>query len=147
MGVLEEQAFRKRQAERVRIAQNRPILDTGVCIMPTYEYECEKCRQTFEVFQSMKDAALTVCPKSHCRMARWGKGKVRRLLGTGAGIIFKGSGFYSTDYRSPSYKEAAQKEGSSSKPGAEKESSSSEKSKPAEKQSSEGSKPKESPKE
>src|ERR1700752_2438940 len=78
--------------------------------MPTYEYECEKCRKTFEVFQSMKDNAFTVCPESHCRMKRWGKGKVRRLLGTGAGLIFKGSGFYITDYRSEGYKQAAKKD-------------------------------------
>ena len=80
--------------------------------MPTYEYECVKCRKTFEVFQSMKDPAFTVCPESQCRMKKWGKGKVRRLLGTGAGLIFKGSGFYITDYRSDGYKQAAKKEGS-----------------------------------
>ena len=95
--------------------------------MPTYEYECGKCRKTFDIFQSMKDASLTVCPESHCRMKKWGKGKVRRLLGTGAGLIFKGSGFYITDYRSDGYKQAAKKEGSSA----------SEASKPAEKQAPE----------
>ena len=82
--------------------------------MPTYEYECGKCRKTFEVFQSMKDNAFTICPESHCRMKKWGKGKVRRLLGTGAGLIFKGSGFYITDYRSEGYKQAAKKEGGAS---------------------------------
>lgn len=81
--------------------------------MPTYEYECEKCRKGFEVSQSMKDNAFTVCPKELCRMKKWGKGKVRRLLGTGAGLIFKGSGFYITDYRSEGYKQAAKKESSS----------------------------------
>jgi len=75
--------------------------------MPTYEYHCEKCERTFELFQSMKDDALTVCPKECCQQKPWGKGKVKRLLGTGAGLIFKGSGFYSTDYRSSSYKAAA----------------------------------------
>ncbi len=75
--------------------------------MPTYEYECEKCRKTFDVFQSMKDEALKTCPEGHCRMKKWGKGKVKRLLGTGAGLIFKGSGFYITDYRSEGYKQAA----------------------------------------
>ncbi|HEY5812264.1 MAG TPA: FmdB family zinc ribbon protein, partial [Terrimicrobiaceae bacterium] len=75
-----------------------------------YEYECEKCRKTFEVFQSMKDDAFKICPESRCRMRRWGKGKVRRLLGSGAGLIFKGSGFYITDYRSEGYKQAAKKE-------------------------------------
>jgi putative FmdB family regulatory protein len=75
--------------------------------MPTYEYQCEKCNKTFEIFQSMKDAALSVCPKDLCRQKKWGKGKVKRLLGTGAGLIFKGSGFYITDYRSEGYKAAA----------------------------------------
>jgi len=78
--------------------------------MPTYEYRCEKCEQTFEAFQSMKDAPYKICPKEHCRQAEWGEGPVKRLLGTGAGLIFKGSGFYITDYRSSSYKEAAKKE-------------------------------------
>jgi putative FmdB family regulatory protein len=75
--------------------------------MPTYEYECAKCRKTFEVFQSMKDDALTSCPKDACLQKNWGKGSVKRLLGTGAGLIFKGSGFYITDYRSESYKSGA----------------------------------------
>lgn len=78
--------------------------------MPTYEYQCEKCRKTFELFQSMKDPVLTTCPKEACRQKTWGKGKVRRLLGTGAGLIFKGSGFYITDYRSSNYKEGAKNE-------------------------------------
>jgi len=60
--------------------------------MPTYEYSCQKCGKTFEVFQSMKDAALKTCTCGK-------KGKVKRLLGRGAGIIFKGSGFYENDYR------------------------------------------------
>ena len=93
--------------------------------MPTYEYECDKCKKTFEIFQSMKDDALKTCPKDKCRMRTWGKGKVRRLLGTGAGLIFKGSGFYITDYRSENYKQSAKKESSGgekkeSKPAAEK---------------------------
>jgi putative FmdB family regulatory protein len=78
--------------------------------MPTYEYSCQKCGQTFEAFQSMRDEPFRECPKELCRLPKWGHGKVKRLLGTGAGIIFKGSGFYSTDYRSDSYKEAAKKE-------------------------------------
>jgi putative FmdB family regulatory protein len=69
--------------------------------MPTYEYVCAKCEKTFEVFQSMKDKPLTRCQDPAC------KGKVKRLLGTGAGLIFKGSGFYITDYRSEGYKSAA----------------------------------------
>ena len=70
--------------------------------MPTYEYECQKCQHHFEVVQSMRDAPKRTCPK--CR------GRVKRLLGTGAGLIFKGSGFYITDYRKPGYKEAAKKD-------------------------------------
>jgi putative FmdB family regulatory protein len=78
--------------------------------MPTYEYHCKKCDQNFEAFQSMRDKPFTQCPKEHCQLPKWGHGKVKRLLGTGAGIIFKGSGFYSTDYRSKAYQEAAKKE-------------------------------------
>lgn len=78
--------------------------------MPTYEYSCQKCGQTFDAFQSMRDEPYRECPKDLCRLPKWGHGKVKRLLGTGAGLIFKGSGFYSTDYRSESYKEAAKKE-------------------------------------
>jgi putative FmdB family regulatory protein len=81
--------------------------------MPTYEYSCEKCGQTFEVFQSMRDEPFRECPKENCRLPKWGHGKVKRLLGTGAGVIFKGSGFHVTDYRSPAYKEAAKKESGS----------------------------------
>ena len=88
--------------------------------MPTYEYQCEKCNQRFEVFQSMKDEAYTVCPKEFCRLEAWGAGTVKRLIGTGAGLIFKGSGFYITDYRSPNYKESAKKE-SGTKEGGTKE--------------------------
>jgi putative FmdB family regulatory protein len=82
--------------------------------MPTYEYECSKCKKTFEAFQSMKDDAYKTCPKEKCRMKTWGKGKVKRLLGAGAGLIFKGSGFYITDYRSEGYKSAAKSDSSSS---------------------------------
>lgn len=74
--------------------------------MPTYEYECAKCRKDFEIFQSMKDDALKTCPKDRCRQKTWGKGRVKRKLGVGAGFIFKGSGFYITDYRSEGYKKA-----------------------------------------
>lgn len=88
--------------------------------MPTYEYECGKCKKSFEIYQSMKDEPLTTCPKEKCRMKTWGKGKVRRCLGTGAGLIFKGSGFYITDYRSEGYKAAAKQDtgGGESKPAA-----------------------------
>ena len=85
--------------------------------MPTYEYHCQKCDQKFEAFQSMRDKPFTQCPKELCRLSKWGHGKVKRLLGTGAGIIFKGSGFYITDYRSKSYQEAAKKEAPSSAAG------------------------------
>ncbi len=84
--------------------------------MPTYDYECLKCKKTFEVFQSMKDAALTTCPKDLCQQKKWGKGKVERCLGTGAGLIFKGSGFYITDYRSEGYKTSAKNESSAHEP-------------------------------
>jgi putative FmdB family regulatory protein len=80
--------------------------------MPTYEYECAKCKKTFDAFQSMKDEAYKTCPKDKCRMKTWGKGKVKRLLGAGAGLIFKGSGFYITDYRSEGYKSAAKSDSS-----------------------------------
>ena len=78
--------------------------------MPTYQYVCAKCEHEFEVFQSMKDKPLTVCPKEHCGQKTWGKGKVKRMIGAGAGLIFKGSGFYITDYRSKAYTEAAKKD-------------------------------------
>ncbi len=68
--------------------------------MPTYDYECDACQHKFEEFQSMLDKPLKKCPQC-------GKSKLRRLLGTGAAIIFKGSGFYQTDYRSESYKSGA----------------------------------------
>ena len=70
--------------------------------MPTYEYECQKCGHHYELYQSIKDGPKRVCPK--CR------GRVKRLLGTGAGLIFKGSGFYITDYRKPSYAEGVKKD-------------------------------------
>src|SRR5262249_18014897 len=68
--------------------------------MPTYDYVCDACQHEFEEFQSMKEDPLTDCPKC-------GKQTLRRLFGTGAAILFKGSGFYQTDYRSESYKAAA----------------------------------------
>jgi putative FmdB family regulatory protein len=68
--------------------------------MPTYDYQCDACDHKFEEFQSFSEPVLTKCPAC-------GKKKLRRLFGTGAGIIFKGSGFYETDYRSDSYKQAA----------------------------------------
>ena len=71
--------------------------------MPTYEYECKKCDHFFEKFQSMNDKLLRTCPM--CK-----KKGLQRLIGIGAGVIFKGSGFYETDYRSSSYSKEAKKE-------------------------------------
>ena len=105
-------------------AHLRPALISA--IMPTYEYSCQKCGQNFEAFQSMADKPFRECPKELCRLAKWGHGKVKRLLGTGAGIIFKGSGFYTTDYRTESYKEAAKKESPSVVSSGEKSSASKE---------------------
>lgn len=75
--------------------------------MPTYEYECRRCGHSFEAFQSMTDAPLRKCPECG--------GRVRRLIGAGAGIIFKGSGFHATDYRSPSYTKSAKADAPASK--------------------------------
>ncbi len=69
--------------------------------MPTYDYQCDACDHTFELFQSIKAATKRKCPEC-------GKLKLRRLIGPGAAIIFKGSGFYQTDYRSRSYKKSAE---------------------------------------
>lgn len=81
--------------------------------MPTYEYVCAKCHHGFETVQSIKAAPLTHCPKELCPKKPWGKGKVKRGISTGAGLLFKGSGFYITDYRSDKYKDAAKKDASS----------------------------------
>jgi putative FmdB family regulatory protein len=71
--------------------------------MPTYEYVCGNCKHRFEQFQSITAKSLRKCPQC-------GKNKLKRLLGCGSGVIFKGSGFYQTDYRSESYKKAAASE-------------------------------------
>ena len=71
--------------------------------MPTYDYMCENCGCKFERFQSITAKLLRTCPKC-------GKRELKRLIGTGAGVIFKGSGFYQTDYRSESYKKAQESE-------------------------------------
>ena len=82
--------------------------------MPTYDYQCEACDHAFELFQSMSAPVKRKCPEC-------GKLSLKRLIGTGAGVLFKGSGFYETDYRSESYKKAkeadkpASKEDSSAK--------------------------------
>ena len=84
--------------------------------MPTYEYVCPKCGHEFDKFQSMADKPLTQCPKELCAQKKWGHGKVKKKIGAGAGLIFKGSGFYITDYRSEKYKDAAKKDVAASKP-------------------------------
>jgi putative FmdB family regulatory protein len=82
--------------------------------MPTYEYVCLKCQAQFDESQRMSDAPLTQCPKDRCPGKKWGKGKVQRGVGGGAGLIFKGSGFYITDYRSSGYKSSAASDSGSS---------------------------------
>ena len=77
--------------------------------MPTYEYHCDACEHGFDEFQSITEPPLKKCPKC-------GKLKLRRIFGTGAAVIFKGSGFYETDYRSESYKSAAKAEQEAAKP-------------------------------
>ena len=71
--------------------------------MPTYEYRCKACRHELETIQSIKDQPLRVCPAC-------GRHKLERLISAGVGVIFKGSGFYQTDYRSDSYKKGAKRE-------------------------------------
>lgn len=71
--------------------------------MPTYEYECGACGHRFEKYQSMTEKAVKKCPQC-------GKAKAERLISGGAGVLFKGSGFYQTDYRSKGYKESARKD-------------------------------------
>jgi putative FmdB family regulatory protein len=80
-------------------------------VMPTYAYQCEACKHEFDEMQKMSDAPLTKCPK--CK-----KKKLQRLISGGAALLFKGSGFYITDYRSESYKSAATADAESGKSGA-----------------------------
>src|SRR5213592_1384920 len=112
--------------------------------MPTYEYICSKCEHQFDIFQSITEQPLTVCPKEKCNLKRWGKGRVKRAIGTGAGILFKGSGFYTTDYRSEGYKEAAKKESTPAAPSTSGDAKPAEKAepKPAPKSESKAAKPK-----
>lgn len=83
--------------------------------MPTYDYECDACQHEFELFQGINDPVQRKCPKC-------GKLKLRRLFGTGAAVVFKGSGFYQTDYRSESYRKGAEKEKKSSESSSDKSS-------------------------
>lgn len=69
--------------------------------MPTYDYVCDKCRKTFEIWQRISEEPLTVCPDKKCR------GTIMRTIGGGAGFLLKGTGFYATDYRSGDYKKKA----------------------------------------
>jgi len=84
--------------------------------MPTYEYMCEKCGREFEAVQSISAPPLRVCPKETCSCRPWGRGRVKRKISGGAGLLFKGSGFYITDYRSEGYKQAAKKDSTPAKP-------------------------------
>jgi putative FmdB family regulatory protein len=90
--------------------------------MPTYDYVCEKCGHQFEAVQSISASPLRNCPKEVCTQKKWGRGRVKRQISAGAGLLFKGSGFYITDYRSEGYKQAAKKESAPAKPAAKSES-------------------------
>lgn len=92
--------------------------------MPTYEYRCEKCGHEFEAFHSISAAPLKQCPEDLCARKKWGRGKVVKKISAGAGLLFKGGGFYITDYRSEGYKQAAKKESAAAKPGAKSDSKS-----------------------
>jgi putative FmdB family regulatory protein len=83
--------------------------------MPTYEYLCEKCGREFEAFQPISARPLKICPQDVCAKKKWGRGTVKKKISAGAGLLFKGSGFYITDYRSEKYKAAAKKESAPAK--------------------------------
>ena len=83
--------------------------------MPTYEYICGKCGHEFEAVQSMSAKPLRTCPKDLCARKKWGRGKVKKKISSGGGLLFKGSGFYITDYRSKNYAESAKKESTPAK--------------------------------
>ena len=78
--------------------------------MPTYEYVCEKCGHEFETVRSIAAKPLRTCPKELCARKKWGRGRVTKKISAGTGLLFKGSGFYITDYRSEGYKQAAKKD-------------------------------------
>jgi putative FmdB family regulatory protein len=107
--------------------------------MPTYDYECDACGHEFELFQGINDPLQRKCP-------RCGKLKLRRLFGTGAAVVFKGSGFYTTDYRSESYKKAAEKDKPASEGGGDKKKSDGEATKSTESSATPEPKPKRKPK-
>ena len=83
--------------------------------MPTYEYVCEKCGHDFESLQTMSAKPLQVCPKDLCPQKKWGRGRVKKKISSGGGLLFKGSGFYITDYRSEGYKQSAKKDSAPAK--------------------------------
>jgi putative FmdB family regulatory protein len=83
--------------------------------MPTYEYTCDKCGHEFELFRSISAPPLKHCPADLCAKKKWGKGKVTKQISAGAGLLFKGDGFYITDYRSDKYKASAKKEAGETK--------------------------------
>ncbi len=96
--------------------------------MPNYDYECPDCEKRFEIFQNISAERLTICPEC-------GKSGFKRLIGSGAGIIFKGSGFYCTDYRSSSYERDKKKDISVPEKSDSKKSSKGESKKPPQKNS------------
>jgi len=110
--------------------------------MPTYEYLCEKCGHQFDLIQSIKAEPISVCPQDKCTQKRWGKGRVKKQINAGAGLIFKGTGFYITDYRSEGYKAAAKKDsGGESKPASTESKPAASESKPAAKAETKPAKP------
>lgn len=109
--------------------------------MPTYEYVCLKCGNEFEKIQPMAAAALTTCTEDLCGQKKWGRGPVKRKMSGGAGLLFKGSGFYITDYRSEGYKQAAKKDSEAAKPAATTDSKPATPAKPAAKPENKSAKP------
>jgi putative FmdB family regulatory protein len=89
--------------------------------MPTYEYVCEKCGHEFEIHQRISAEPLKKCTADQCPQKKWGHGRVRRKISAGGGLLFKGSGFYGTDYRSDNYKQDAKNAVSESHPPAKPE--------------------------
>jgi putative FmdB family regulatory protein len=89
--------------------------------MPTYEYICEKCGHEFEAIQPMSAKPLKICPEEVCARKKWGRGKVKKKISGGGGLLFKGSGFYITDYRSDNYKKSATTAAGEGKPAAKQE--------------------------
>ena len=96
-------------------AQSANVTVRNATPMPTYEYQCQTCGYAFEEFQSITAEPLTACPKDDCG------GTVKRLISAGAGLLFKGSGFYITDYRSDGYKESAKADAANGSGGSAKE--------------------------